>query len=176
MFIAPWLGAGIALLVGATQDLFIKFLTGRNHNVYEPEFRLCYAIPGTIAFLIGYVGWGWGVSENVAWIGLACFFGITYAGCVLLNMAIVSYIIDAHEAYAVESQVILFASKNIFAFGMGYFFVPWYESAGPKTQFGIIGGVCAGLMFLGIPIYIFGKKMRAFWYRHPFLGIKDMVN
>ena len=57
---------------------------------------------------------------------------------------------------------------------MGYFFVPWWESAGGKLVWGVVAGVAAGLALIGIPVYIFGKKMRAYWSRHHFLWIPDI--
>jgi hypothetical protein len=57
---------------------------------------------------------------------------------------------------------------------MGYFFVPWWESAGPKTVWGIVAGIAGGLALIGIPVYISGKCMRAFWSRHHFLYIPDI--
>jgi hypothetical protein len=57
---------------------------------------------------------------------------------------------------------------------MGYFFVPWWVSAGPKTIWGVAAGVQAGLALLGIPVYIYGKRMRAFWSRRRFLGVPDI--
>lgn len=57
---------------------------------------------------------------------------------------------------------------------MGYFFVPWWQSAGPKTVWGVAAGVQAGLALLGIPLYMYGKRMRAFWSRHRFLNIPDL--
>ncbi|KAH6999403.1 major facilitator superfamily domain-containing protein [Ilyonectria destructans] len=175
MFLAAWVGTITALVMGASQDAFIKRLTKWNNNIYEPEFRLWYMIPAMIFYLIGMVGWGWGAEVGVSWVGLAFFFAFSYLGALLVNVAVIGYIIDGYRMYAVESQVILFAFKNFFPFGMGYFFFPWYEAAGPKTVFGIIGGVCCGIALLSIPFYIFGKRMRSYWDKHPYLGIKDMT-
>jgi hypothetical protein len=57
---------------------------------------------------------------------------------------------------------------------MGYFFVPWWASAGPKTVWGIAAGVRAGPTLFGIPVYFYGKKMRAYWSNHRFLKVPDI--
>jgi hypothetical protein len=57
---------------------------------------------------------------------------------------------------------------------MGYFLIPWWQSAGPKTMWSIITATFTGTAFLGIGVYIFGKRMRAFWSRHRFMGVPDI--
>lgn len=57
---------------------------------------------------------------------------------------------------------------------MGYYFVDWWASAGPKTVWSIVAGSYTATALIGIPVYIWGKKMRAYWSRHRFLGIPDL--
>lgn len=57
---------------------------------------------------------------------------------------------------------------------MGYFFVPWWASAGPKTVWGVVAGVQTSLTLCGIIFYIYGKRFRTFWSRHHFMGIPDI--
>jgi hypothetical protein len=57
---------------------------------------------------------------------------------------------------------------------MGYFFVPWWQSAGAKTVWGVAAGVQAGLALFVIPLYIYGKRMRAYWSRHTFLNLPEI--
>ena len=118
MYIGPWVASIIALVAG---DLFFnpltRWLTRRNKNVYEPEFRLYQVVPGIICAIIGFVGWGWAEQNSLPWGALLVFFSFMLAGAVLVNNGVISYIIDAHRDWAVESQVILFVFKNFFPFG-----------------------------------------------------------
>lgn len=175
MYIAAWLGAMLSWILGSFQDPFIKWMARRNRNVYEPEFRLWFTIPAIVLFVLGMAGWGWGAHAGVHWIGLAFFLAFTFTGALLTNVAVIGYILDGYRMYAVESQVTLFAFKNLFAFAMGYYFVDWYQAAGPKEVFGIISGISAGIALTTVPIYVYGKRMRSYWARTPYLGIKDMV-
>lgn len=59
---------------------------------------------------------------------------------------------------------------------MGYFFVPWWASAGPKTVWSIVSGIQVGLALFAIPLYMYGKKMRAYWSKHSFLGVKEITH
>lgn len=112
VFLAPWLGTIIAALVGEPALRYMTiWLTKRNNNVYEPEFRLFGAFPGVMLGIMGCVGWGWGEQDTISWVGLAFFDGIMAAGAALMNATGVGYIIDAHREYANETQVILFAVR-----------------------------------------------------------------
>jgi len=187
IYIAAWIGAIIALIVGTPLFGWLaKHLARKNKNVYEPEFLLFQLIPGIIITSIGFVGWGWGEQVDTPWIGLAFFFAMMNGGAVMVNNCVIGYVLDAHREFAEESMVIIFAIKvkslysscltcqNFFPFAMGYFFVPWWASAGPKTVWGVAAGVQAGLALLGIPVYIYGKRMRAYWSRHRFLKVPDI--
>lgn len=115
MFIAPWLGVLLAVLIGEpVLNYGLKWLTRLNGNVYEPEFRLWGTIPGVILGIIGCVGWGWGEQDLISWVGLEFFNGIMAAGATLMNATGAGYIIDAHREYANESQVILFSLRVCF--------------------------------------------------------------
>jgi di/tricarboxylate transporter len=112
LYLAPWLGGVIALAVAdPIFNYTVRWVTKRNNNVYEPEFRLFATIPGIILTVIGFVGWGWGSQIGIAWGGIAVFFGLMLGGAVVYNTGVIGYIIDAHRDWAVESQVILFAAK-----------------------------------------------------------------
>jgi hypothetical protein len=61
--------------------------------------------------IIGFVGWGWSEQNQLPWGALAVFFSFQLAGAVLVNNGVISYLIDAHREWAVETQVILFGFK-----------------------------------------------------------------
>lgn len=112
MFLGPWIGLVIALLAGEPIFRYLAiWLTKRNQNIYEPEFRLFQLIPGVILGIIGCIGWGWGEQDNISWGGLVVFMSLIVAASVVVNSAAIAYIIDAHREFANESQVILFAMK-----------------------------------------------------------------
>jgi len=57
---------------------------------------------------------------------------------------------------------------------MGYYLIDWWESAGPKVMWSIITSTFVGTAMVGILVYIYGKKMRAFWSRHRFLWVPNL--
>lgn len=174
MYVAAWLGLIAGMAVSATSDAMCKYLAKRNDAIFEPEFRLLYVPLGTVVSIIGFAGWGWGCEAGVHWIGLAFFLAFMHAGLAILGSVGLSYALDAHKIYSNESQVAIIAIKNIFPFGMGYYFVPWYLESGPKNVWGAISGIITAVAFVGLYFYVYGKRLRAFWMRHPFLGIENM--
>jgi hypothetical protein len=114
IYIAAWIGAIIALVVGTPLFTWLaKKMAHKNKNVYEPEFLLPQLIPGIIITSIGFVGWGWGEQVDTPWIGLAFFFAMMNGGAVMVNNCVIGYVLDAHREYAEEAMVIIFAIKVI---------------------------------------------------------------
>lgn len=124
MYIAGWIGCTFGMILAFPNDWLAKLAAKRNGSVYEPEFRLFMVAPAAICCVLGFALWGWGGSNGVSWPAMAVFFVIAAAGAVWINAALISYLIDAHRQFAIESQIILFAFKNLMPFGVGYFFVP----------------------------------------------------
>jgi len=59
------------------------------------------------------------------------------------------------------------ALKNLVAFGMSYGAVPWLMSSGWLKMWGAATGICAGIILLSVPMYIWGKaarRMTAEWW------------
>ncbi|CAG8157663.1 unnamed protein product [Penicillium salamii] len=50
-----------------------------------------------------------------------------------------------------------------FGFLLSFYTNPWIESAGYSTSFGIQAGIIAAVLILWVPLYIWGKRIRA-WY------------
>jgi uncharacterized protein (DUF779 family) len=46
----------------------------------------------------------------------------------------------------------------------------WIAEWGPARVFNCIGGVMLGLSVTTIPVYIYGKRMRAWWHTHDALS------
>ena len=126
LYIAGWIGCTFGMALAMPIDWLAKRAAKRNNNIYEPEFRLFMVVPSTIFVVVGLSLWGWGGSHGASWPAMAVFFVIAAAGSVLINSALIAYLIDAHRQFAIESQVVLFAFKNLMPFAMGYFWVPWW--------------------------------------------------
>lgn len=50
--------------------------------------------------------------------------------------------------------------RSFIGFGIAYGTIDFVEKAGYEGAFNICAGIMGALMFLGIPIYFFGKQIR----------------
>jgi len=81
------------------------------------------------------------------------------------------YIVDAHRDVAVEAFTCLLVYKNLLSFGISLDGYGWLIKYGIKHTFIVIASVQVGLCLLTIPMYVFGKRNRAFWSRHDILAL-----
>ena len=70
-----------------------------------------------------------------------------------------------------ETFVAAVTFKNFMFFGFSYFFNNWIASAGARIMFITCGSVGIGVLLTAIPMYIYGKRIRAFYARHDLLKI-----
>jgi magnesium-transporting ATPase (P-type) len=91
-------------------------------------------------------------------------------GALLINMNTgFSYMLDAYRSISMETFVAAVTFKNFMFFGFSYFFNNWIASAGAKDMFITCGSVAVAVLCTALPMYIFGKRIRAFYARHDIL-------
>ncbi|KAL2844854.1 MFS transporter [Aspergillus pseudodeflectus] len=154
-------GALVAIYGGGwLSDKVADLFTIRSGGIREPEMRLPTV---TISLILGPLGlllYGAGIAKAMHWIvpivGLGLFgFVITQVS----NIAIV-YAVDAHRPIAGEVVVSELSFKAAFGFVLSFYTNPWIESAGYINAFGALAGICAAILVLWIPLYIWGKEIR----------------
>lgn len=172
MYTGPFVGAIIGFLVsGLLADWSTKLMIKRNKGVYEPEFRIVLVV---VQLVFGCVGlYGFGITaqdvDRYGWFIPDMFFAFEVGGMVLGAVASALYIVDAHRDIAVEAFTCLLVFKNMFSFGLTWGAYDWLVEAGISKTFYIIASIQVGICLLSIPMYIFGKRSRAFFSRHDIL-------
>ena len=102
MYAGPFVGAILGFLVsGVLADWSAKWMTLRNHGVYEPEFRIVLVIPQLIFGCAGLYGFGITVNNvtKYGWFWPDFFFAMEVMGMVLGAVASALYIVDAHREF-----------------------------------------------------------------------------
>jgi len=80
------------------------------------------------------------------------------------------YIVDAHRDIAVEAFTCLLMFKNIFSYALTYQAFNWLQQSGNTIYiFNVMASVQLGICLLSIPMYVLGKRNRAFFHRHDML-------
>ncbi|KUI57443.1 Protein HOL1 [Cytospora mali] len=171
-FIGAILGFAIA---GGLADWSAKVMTRWNGGVYEPEFRIVLVIP---QFLFGVAGcFGWGIAADGLLEGKfgyaipLMFFAFVVCGMVIGAVAGSLYIVDAYRDLSIEGFTCMIMFKNFFSFALTFKAYQWLIINGTKATpvFNAIGAVQVVVCALSVPMYIFGKRNRSFFYRHDIL-------
>ncbi|KAK5367141.1 hypothetical protein LTR20_007468 [Exophiala xenobiotica] len=167
----PVVGGTLGCIVaGWIADPITKYISRRNKGVYEPEFRLTLMIPSAILSVLGYFLFGGMIEEGKPAAGMAAIWALVLAGLQFLAVAIGNYMVDAYRNISVEVFIISMVFKNFLFFGFSFFLNDWVASWGPQKFFNFIGGVQLALYVTTIPMYIFGKRLRAWWHSHDVLS------
>ena len=71
--------------------------------------------------------------------------------------------------FVISIFVAAMSFENFMFFGFAYFINNWIADYGPRRMFIVCGSVNVGLLVTASPIYILGKKIRAYYLRHDLL-------
>lgn len=172
LYTAAFVGALIGLVLsGAYTEVVTNFMVRRNRGVYEPEFRILLVIPTLIFTATGLYGFGI-TANNVlryGWLIPDVFFGFIVASMVMGAVASAQYLLDAHRDIDVEIFTTLIIFKNIFSFILAYFSYTWVFSSGIRVMFVTFGSIEVGICCLAVPMYVLGKRNRAFFAKRDIL-------
>jgi MFS family permease len=172
MYVAAFIGAILGLaLAGVYSEVTTNFLIKRNKGVYEPEFRILLIIPTLVFSAIGLYGFGITADDvgKYGWIVCAVFLAFIIISMVMGAIASAQYLLDAHRDIAVEAFTNLLIFKNIFSFLLAYFAYTWVFEGGIKEIFIAFASIEVAICLLSIPMYVFGKRNRAFFHKHDIL-------
>ncbi|KAF2280732.1 MFS transporter-like protein [Westerdykella ornata] len=179
MYTGAFVGAVLGFVVsGLIADSSAKWLTRLNHGVYEPEFRLVLVIPQLILGCAGLYGFGFTAADagRYGWFWPDFFFALEVMGMVCGAVASALYIVDAHRDMSIEGFTCLLVFKNIFSFALTFKGFDWIVAGQIKPVFMAVASVQVGVCALTIPMYIFGKKNRSFFWRHNvFFKVTDWI-
>ncbi|KAH7161031.1 major facilitator superfamily domain-containing protein [Dactylonectria macrodidyma] len=154
-----------ALIAGLISDPLIKFCSRRNQGVYEPEFRLFLIMPGFVCSAISYFLFGYLIEQGKSPVAMSALWGIATAALQFIMMAIGTYCVDAYRAISVEIFIATMIVKNFVLYGFSYFINDWIVRWGPAKMFYAIAGIQLALCLTTVPLYMYGKKLRAWWHK-----------
>jgi len=172
MYTAAFIGAMVGLVLsGIYTELVTRWMIRLNNGKYEPEYRILLALPTLIFTAIGLYGFGITAANTYkyGWLIPDVFIAFVIASMVMGAICSAQYLLDAHREIDIEIFTNLIIFKNVFSFILAYFAYTWVFSTGIKRMFTIFGSIEVGICALSVPMYVFGKRNRAFWQRHDLL-------
>ncbi|ORY56704.1 major facilitator superfamily transporter [Pseudomassariella vexata] len=175
-YLGPFVGALLGFAIaGGLADWSAKYLTRRNGGVYEPEFRILLVIPQLVFGCMGLYGFAVTSQGTLTganhWVVPIMFFGFEVCGMVIGAVASSLYIVDAYRDLAVEGFTCLIIFKNMFSFGLTFKAYEWLVYGGIEETFHVLASVQVVVCLLSIPMYIYGKRNRSFFYRHDIIAM-----
>ncbi|KAM0564422.1 hypothetical protein ACHAPJ_000635 [Fusarium lateritium] len=178
-YTGAFVGAVIGfILAGLLADTSVKYMTKLNKGIYEPEFRILLVIPMMIIGGIGLYGFALTAGDvlkgRYTYHVPLIFFGFEVAGMVIGAVASSLYIVDAYRDLTIEGFTIMIIFKNFFSFMLTFFAYNWISDGGIERTMVSIASIQVGVCLLSVPMYIYGKRVRAFYYRHDLLEMTGL--
>lgn len=173
-----------SVAAGIMSDPLIEWASRRNNGTYEPEFRLMLLIPAIIVSAIAYFPFGYLATEGKGPVIMATLWGFGGAALQFIMTAVGTYIVDSYRDINVEIFIATMVIKNFLFFGFScklwnssslpgpvsnhaavVFLNDWIVAWGPAKMFYCIGGIQTVLCLTTIPMWSYGKLLRAWWHR-----------
>ncbi|KAJ5727517.1 MFS general substrate transporter [Penicillium malachiteum] len=118
--IGPFLGGLLGLLLlGAINDPLIKFISRRNHGVYEPEYRLLLSIL-SLAMPVGLIAFGYAVQHSLNLYLTAFSNGVAVFRTLAMITATSSYLLDAYRSMSNEIFIIGMSVRSFILYTFSY--------------------------------------------------------
>ena len=177
MYTGAFIGSILGLIVsGLYSELVTNLMVRLNKGKYEPEFRILLVLPTVIFATAGLYGFGISSANPVSygWLIPEVFLAFIVMSMVMGAIASAQYLLDAHRDIAVEAFTNLLIFKNVFSFILAYFAYTWVFEGGIRHLFVIFGSIEVAICALSIPMYVFGKRNRAFFHRHDILQMTGL--
>ncbi|KAI9759957.1 MAG: hypothetical protein M4579_001990 [Chaenotheca gracillima] len=156
------------LISGPLNDWLCLHLARKNRGVYESEFRLILIIVSALLGTAGFFGFGATVHYQTHWSGPVITFGLANMAMAFASSCVFGYVIDSYPKLAEEAFVAINA-RNFLTFGLTYFVNDWLAQSGPLLVFSVLGALFLFVLALTIPLYVFGKRARAWIARNQWL-------
>ncbi|OJJ59635.1 hypothetical protein ASPSYDRAFT_1174703 [Aspergillus sydowii CBS 593.65] len=167
--LSPLIQAVIAQTIsGPLCDRIVVALTRRNAGTYEPEYRLVLISVGFILGVAGFFGYGATVHYKTHWTGPVIAYGLVSAALAFVSTCVFGYIIDAYGDLGEEAFVAINA-RNFLSFGILYFINAWLARDGVLEVFVILGSMFVFTSLLTVPLWMYGKRIRAKIHRIEWL-------
>ncbi|KAJ5083861.1 hypothetical protein NUU61_008440 [Penicillium alfredii] len=174
--LAGFIGSVLAFYLGGRLiDIISTRSTIRHGGVRMPEYRLpAIIIPGTIG-PAGILIFGLCVAHQTHWIGPAVGYAMQAFGVAAISNVAVTYSLDSYKPVTGEALVIIFVIRNTIGMLLSLYAADWIARQGPAAVFGEMTAIQVVSILCAIPLFFWGKSLRAFTSRYgPMKRFQDV--
>ncbi len=166
----PLFGVGLVgtLFSGYCADAVVQFMTHRNNGIYEPEFRLVLMVVAASLSTVAYIGFGLTIAGGASIYLAIGFLGVQTFAVPFATSAMFTYIMDCHNRHAAQAFVTMNFVKAILSLIMSNFVNGWFKASGAKSVFVTVAIMNLAVSSASLPMYFWGKRLRAWVARSPF--------
>ncbi|KAL6164886.1 hypothetical protein ACJQWK_08149 [Exserohilum turcicum] len=151
-------------LFGWMSDASVELLArhnGTRKGMVEPEFRLVLLLLATPVTMVGLLSLGSAFKNSLPLPWILVWSTVTNVGSIGVIQIAISYVIDCHPAHSAQA----FASINLISAGAVTVglnpIIDWLMVVGPLPVFTAMAAAAAIVTVCVLPLYIWGKKIRA---------------
>ncbi|ERS97049.1 hypothetical protein HMPREF1624_06378 [Sporothrix schenckii ATCC 58251] len=152
------------VVLGWGSDALVRFFARRNGGVHQPQYRLVPlifpAIVGTMASIL--YGQAAAHPQHIHWFAIVFALNAYYFAFLGANQSAIVYALDAYPTRSGPALVVICAYRGILSFGTSYAVQPLIDLRGYDGAFLVYGVLTGVLAALGIPIYFFSARIRAY--------------
>ncbi|TPX08025.1 uncharacterized protein E0L32_010225 [Thyridium curvatum] len=154
-------------LLGWGSDWLVKLLARRHGGVHQPQYRLVPLVFPALVGVIAVILYGQAAAhpERLHWFAIVFAVNAYYFCFVGANQSGIVYALDAYPTRSGPALVVICALRGVLSFGTSYAVQPFIDLRGYDGAFLVYGILTAVIAGLGIPIYFFSAKIRAFCSR-----------
>ncbi|EGP86983.1 uncharacterized protein MYCGRDRAFT_43925 [Zymoseptoria tritici IPO323] len=151
-------------MLGNGSDWIMRWKARRNGGIHEPESRI---LPLGIPIVVGVIsavlyGQAGAHPNDYHWFAIVFAYAGYYFGFVGANIVGITYLLDSYPARAAPVLVVITAFRGFISFGTSYGVAKFIETNGYDGSFGTYAGLTALFGLIGIPAYIYGKRIRQY--------------
>lgn len=155
-------------ILGWGSDFLVRFFARRNGGIHQPQYRLVPLVFLAIVGVLASILYGQAAShpENIHWFAVVFSLNTYYFAFLGANQSAIVYALDAYPTRSGPVLVVICAYRGILSFGKSYAVQPLIDLHGYDGAFLIYGILTGVIAAIGIPIYVFSAKIRAFCIKY----------
>ncbi|CAG8068321.1 unnamed protein product [Penicillium olsonii] len=160
-----YLGIGIGsiiglILLGATSDKLLTYLSAKNGGEKKPEYRLPPMIPGSLFVPISLFMYGWTAYYHTHWIVPIIGTSFLGLGMLITFMVVSTYLVDVFTVYAASAMAANTVFRSLAGALLPLAGPKMYAALGLGWGNSLLGFIALAFCVLPVLFWVYGERIR----------------